>query len=189
MFYIKRVNDSLLFTDIIYALLGFLMIIVPEFISNSICYLIGTLLIIFGALKIANYVEINKKDVLTNALMIIGVVSLILGLMVIIKSEVFASIIPFILGIYIIIVGISKLQQALEFKKHKYDKWTSTLISASLLLVLGITIVLNPFSTLTLAIRIVGIVFMISFIYDAFNLYNYEKGFSELKKDLKNIMK
>lgn len=189
MFYIKRVNDSLLITDIIFALLGFIMIIVPEFISNSICYLIGTLLIIFGALKIANYVDVGKKGTLTNTLMIIGVVSLVLGLMVIIKSEVFASIIPFILGIYVVIVSISKIQQALEFKNHHYSKWVSALISALILLLLGIIIILNPFSTLTLAIRIVGIVFMISFIYDAFNLYNYEKGFSELKKDIKKIIK
>ena len=189
MFYIKRINDSILFKDIIYILLGLIMIIMPKFISDSVCYLIGTLLIIFGALKIAGYVERDKKDTLSNTLMIIGVVSLILGLMVIIKSELFASIIPFILGIYIIILGISHLQQANEFKKHKYPKWTSVLVSAIVLLLLGVVIVFNPFSTLTLAIRIIGIVFVVNYIYDIFNLYNYKKGFAEFKKDIEKMIK
>ena len=189
MFYVKKVNDAILIKNIIYILLGFMMIIMPEFISDTICYLVGVLLIIFGALKVSKYVEIGKKSPITNALMIIGVVSLVLGLMIIIKPETFASIIPFILGVYIIILGVSNLQQANEFKKHKYENWTSALISASILLVLGIVIVLNPFSTLTLAIRIVGIVFVVSFLYDAFNLYNYKKGFTEFKKDIEKMIK
>lgn len=189
MKYLKEIKKSVLLTDLIYIVIGTVMMIIPGFISNFICYVLGALIIFYGSLKIIKYRELKEHNSLSSIMLIMGVLAFILGLIIIINPEAFASIVPIIIGIYIMIISLSKFNQAIEFKNSNYSKWPAVLIAAILLLSLGIIITFKPFETLTLILRVVGIVFIINSLYDIYNVYSYQKDFKDLKKDFKDILK
>lgn len=189
MKYIKEIKKSILLTDIIYLFIGFLMAVIPKFISDFICYIMGIIIILFGSNRILKYMELKKKNSLSNILLFIGIIALIIGLVIIVNPKSFASIIPLIIGVYVFVLGITKYNQAINFKEAGYKSWYNVMISAVLLSVLGLIVAFNPFETLTLIIRLVGIAFIINSIYDLYNTYNYSKGFKEFKKDIDKLLK
>ncbi|HPF83442.1 MAG TPA: DUF308 domain-containing protein [Bacilli bacterium] len=188
MKFLKKIKKSLLLTDMIYIMIGLLMALIPGFISNCICYIIGILILLFGASKIIRYIDTKDNGNMATFMLIVGIISAILGLVIILNPESFASLIYILIGIYICILGLSKLKQALDFKANNNKSWYSILISAILLLVLAIIIVFNPFESLTLVIRIIGILFVLNSVYDLYNIYNYTNGFKDFKKDMNDLL-
>lgn len=49
--------------------------------------------------------------------LMVGIVALALGICFFVKPELFVSILPFILGLYLIFDGVVKLQAAIDIKK------------------------------------------------------------------------
>lgn len=189
MKYIKEIKKSILVTDLIYIMIGLIMAIIPGFLSNFICYVMGIIIVLFGSTRILRYIELKKKTNLSNIMLVIGIIALILGIVIIVNPEGVTSIIPFIIGIYVFVLGLTKINQALEFRENNYNGWSPTMISAVLLLLLGIIVIFNPFEALTVVIRLVGIAFIINSLYDLYNVYNYNKGFKDLKKDINKLLK
>lgn len=189
MKYFKEVNSPILLTKLIYIIIGIAMIIIPEFISNSICYIISILIIFFGLSCLIKYIQLKKHNIISNIMLVISIIALILGLVIFINPEFFISIVPFVIGIYIIIIGVSKYIEAIEIKKANYKHWYIVMFASILLLLLGIVIIFNPFKTLTLIITLVGIIFTINSLYDIYNIYSYQKNFNNLKKDIYTSLK
>lgn len=189
MKYLKEIKKSVLVTNLIYIIVGITMMIIPGFISNFICYIIGILIILFSSSSIIKYNQLKQHNIITKIILVIGIMALIFGLVIVVNPKNFASIVPIVIGIYIMTIGISKYNQAMEFKRVNYKHWYSVLLSAVLLLLLGIVIIFNPFETLTLVIRLVGIIFIINSLYDIYNIYSYQKNFKDLKKDFFDILK
>lgn len=184
---IKKAQKNNIQKNIIYLLIGIFLFIFPNFISNSICYIIGSLTSIIGLICLINYFKLKKHNNNSVILLILGLLILGFGLSIIIKPNIYISIIPFIIGIYIIFIALYKLNQALILKNSKYNKWYSFMLSAILMLLFGIIITFNPFETITLIIRLIGLTFIITSIYDIYNNYNYKKGTKDLKKDINKL--
>ena len=185
----KEIKKTALLNNMIFLFVGFIMFIIPSFISNFICYIIGGLILLFGIKYIINYINIKKRNNLSSVMLFLGVLALILGITILLKPNTFSSIIPFIIGIYIIIVSLTKINEAMNLKNNNYDKWYSFMLPAVLLFLVGVVITFNPFETITLVIRLVGVIFVVNSLYDLYNVYNYEKGFKDLKKDFEKILK
>lgn len=175
MNYIKIFKTTTISSSLIYIIFGILLILMPDAISNFICYAIGALGIIFGASRIINYYNLKKKNIISSIDLIIGISSLVFGMIVIVNPKAFASIIPFIIGIYILIIGYFKLRQSFDLKDNNYMGWKSMMISSIITLSLGIVVVFNPFETLTLIIRVVGIVFVLNNLFDLYSIYKFNK--------------
>ena len=55
------------------------------------------------------------------------------------------SILPLALGVVLAIDGAGKLSRALELRKLGWSNWYLTLLLALCLLIVGVTLVINPF--------------------------------------------
>jgi uncharacterized membrane protein HdeD (DUF308 family) len=120
---------------------------------------------------------------------IVGILMILLGLFIILNPSKLASVIPITIGLYLIIIAISKLSDSFEYKSANYDKWYNFLLSSILTLIIGLVILFNPFETVTLVIRIVGVVLLIDGLFDIYNLYSYQESFKDFQKDIKKIFK
>lgn len=189
MNYLKVIKKDALLTDLIYMVIGILFILIPGFISDFICYLIGLLIIILGINPIRRYFKLIDKTRSAKIVFILGILMILLGLFIVLNPSMLASILPITIGAYLIIIALAKLSDAIEYKSSNYDKWYNFLLSSILTLIVGLVIIFNPFKTVTLVIRIVGIVLLIDGLFDMYNLYNYEQNFKDFKKDIKKIFK
>lgn len=172
---INKIKAFSYFLPIVYFLLGLLMIIFPETINNIINYIIGGLIIIFGLDYIIRYINNNKVTTYSKYGLTIGIIPVICGIFLICNPEILVSIIPFIAGMIIIMDAIEKIKHAIDLKKLSLEEWYVDLIVAILFMVFGIIIILNPFKTAKLLIRILGIFFLVDCFIDVWNNFSYEK--------------
>lgn len=156
---LKAIRNSLIFTSVLYTILGVVLIAAPGKALKLACFLIGAVTLCYGAVRVASYWKgggaYNRRLEL-----FFGVVLLALGLFLLVSPQFIVSIIPVALGIYILVDGISALKRSLDMKALGFDKWWGSFISALLLVLFGAVMVLNPFGTAETLVVFMGIGFV-----------------------------
>ncbi len=152
----KKFFRSSLISSIILMIIGVLLILQSEITIITISYLIGTLLIAMGAIAIIKFIK-NINNVAREELDIFyGVVTIILGVIVVYNPEAIASIIPIIIGIGIIINSATKLQYALELRESLNNQWKTTVVISIISAVCGVILICNPFNGAVVIMQIIG---------------------------------
>lgn len=176
---------SSLITSILLLVLGGLLIFESEATIVSISYIIGGILIALGIVALISYIR-NKRSIANTDLDIIyGIVTIILGTLIITHPKALASIMPFVLGISIVISSAGKVQTALELKKTENDAWVMTIIVALLSTICGLILIFNPFAGATMIMQVVGIFIIIYAILDIISTLTIKKNISSIQKEIK----
>lgn len=152
----KKFFRSSLISSIILMIIGVLLILQSEITIITISYLIGTLLIAMGAIAIIKFIK-NINNVAREELDIFyGVVTIVLGVIVVYNPEAIASIIPIIIGIGIIINSATKLQYALELRESLNNQWKTTVVISIISAVCGVILICNPFKGAVVIMQVIG---------------------------------
>lgn len=163
---LKKFFRSSILTSTILTVLGILLVFQSEFTIMVIAYIIGAILIVIGALAIIKFIKNinnNKKSELDIAY---GLGTIILGILVIKNHEAIVSIIPFVIGIGIIISSSTKLQYALELKATDNPQWKMTMIASIVSAAFGVILLFNPFKGAVIITQVVGIFIILYGILD-----------------------
>ena len=158
----SKIFKSSFLSSIILVILGILLIFESEATIISISYILGAIIIALGVMEMLKYNSKNQ-NILDLAY---GIICVVFGVIVILHPHAIASIIPFIVGIIIILNSATKLQYSMELKKNQNELWKSTMIIAILTTICGIVIIFNPFSGAVLITKIIGIIIVIYSILD-----------------------
>lgn len=178
----KNFFKSSIFTSILLLFLGLLLIFESEVTITMISYVVGAVLVAAGTFALVRYVSVNKEGFDPSELDILyGIVTIVLGILVITNPHVIASIIPIILGIAIIISSANKLQYAFNLKNKDNDLWKSTMVIAVISTICGIVLLFNPFAGAVLLMRIVGIFITIYSVLDMISTYIIKKSVDEFQ--------
>lgn len=178
----KKFFRSSIITSAILVVLGILLIFQSEATIVSISYIIGGILVGIGCLAIIKFVK-NTNNVAKEELDIVyGVVTIILGILIITNPGAIASIIPIIMGIGIIISSATKLQYSFELKANENDLWKPTMVISIISIVCGIILLFNPFKGAVMLTKIVGIFIVIYAILDAVSTFTIKRNIGEIHK-------
>ena len=161
MIKIKSFNTSFSALSLGYIILGLILLLFPSVSIKIICIALGIAALVIGIIKLVNYFQEKEEIVLLSTGFISGFLLAALGLFFIIKPVVVASILPFFIGLLICFNGIVKLQSAFDLHKVGYDKWQIPLLIAILTLILGVILIINPFTGAKLAAMVIGAVLII----------------------------
>lgn len=164
------------------AILGLLLFFQSELTIVSISYIIGAILVGVGTLGIIKYINNSNKGEKIELDLVYGVVTVILGIIVISYPKAIASIIPFIIGVLIIINSTNKLQYSLELKKEDNDLWKSTMILSIVAILVGILLIFNPFKGAEFITKVVGILIFLYAIVDIITTISIKKTVIDVKK-------
>lgn len=188
----KMINvfvKSTIITSLFLLALGILLIVKSDATIMMVSYVIGAVLIALGVLAIINF--LRSKSELYHLDIVYGIVTIILGVLVIENPKVIGSIIPFVVGVGILINSGTKLKYALDLKDNKEEVWKYTLIVAIISAILGVLLVFNPFKATSLIVQIIGIVICVYALLDIVSTILLKKKFtkkSEIKEaDIKMI--
>lgn len=178
----KDLFKSNFLASVILFFLGLLLIFQSQATIEFISYIIGAILVAAGAFALIRYVKINTKGLDTTDLdLLYGIVSVILGILVISNPHAIASIIPIVIGIAIIISCAGKIQYAFDMKKTDNDLWKATMVLAIVGTICGIVLVFNPFAGAKFLIRIVGTFIVIYSVLDLISTLIISKNVEEFK--------
>ena len=179
-FFSKIIRSSLI-SSVGLAILGVLLIFESEATIVSISYIIGGVLVAMGILGSMKYFYSEPQNFMD---MVYGIITVILGIIVITNPQAIASIIPFIMGILIIISSVTKLQYAHTLNKHQNSLWKTTLILSIITLIFGLVLVFNPFKGAVFLTRLVGGILLIYGILDVISTITIRNTFKGIHKAL-----
>ena len=173
--FMAKFLKSSLISSITLLIISLFLFFETEATIITISYIIGSILIAIGTITIMKYIN-NLKSSIRNELDIIyGVGMAILGIIVISNPKGLASIIPFVLGIIMIITSATKLQISLDIMKKNEGKMTTSTILLLITCICGVVLIFNPFSGAKILAKIIGIIILIYAILDIVSTFKIQK--------------
>ena len=144
---IREVRKSYILVSALYVVLGAVLLIWPDISVQMICYVLGFAMIVIG---ITYGIIYFTKDNLTGVLqmdLVIGIVSAAFGVFILLNQSFLQSVLPFAMGIILLLGAVVKLQNSINMKRLKFRRWYGILICALILAGLGIGLLINPFES------------------------------------------
>lgn len=154
----KSFQKSLNWISIGYLIVGIALIVWPQTLLQTACYIIGAIVLIAGLSSIFSYLKIKDEIFSARVTLVIGVVVSGLGLFLLLQPKTVASILPVIVGLFVLFDGISRLQTAWRLKQASYEKWWGMAIPSLISAGLGGLILFNPFGTAALMVQMIGLI-------------------------------
>lgn len=180
----KKFFRSSLITSIVLIALGFLLVFQSDAVIYSISYVIGGILIAIGVLAVIKFIQNTNNAQKSELDIVYGIVSVILGIVVIKNPEAIASIIPIILGISIIISSATKLQYSIELRANGNSLWKTAMIISIISTLCGIVLLFNPFKAISSFTKIVGIFIIIYAVLDMISTFTIKRNVKAFQKTL-----
>ena len=168
----------------LFLLFGIFVYSNPRVSLNLLVIFLSIYFIIFGLYAIFEFIERNDNP-LYGLNILWGILSIIVGLIAIINPFEVTSILTLTLGIYLVIISISKIIEAFKLRKYKYDGWSLILVISIILLIFGIFIILNPIIAAMEITEVAGIFIILASILEICNaimLYTKANDVLELFK-------
>jgi len=186
-----KLLKSSIWSSIALVVLGFLLIFYSEVTIISISYVIGGILIAIGVIALIKYISNINKDIKNEIDIVYGIGTIILGIIVISNPKAIASIIPFVLGVLIVINSTAKIDYSFRLKKNKNNLWISTLVVSLVALVCGVLLIFNPFAGAEFITKIIGIILVVYAVLDIISTIRISKElketFGKTKEDKKKL--
>lgn len=181
----KKFFRSSLITSLFLIALGLLLIFQSDAVIYSISYIIGGILIAIGVLAIIKFIQNTNNEQKAELDIVYGIVSVILGIVVIKNPQAIASIIPAILGISIVISSATKLQYAFELKANGNNLWKTTMVISIISTLCGIVLLFNPFKALSSFTKVVGIFIVIYAVLDMISTFTIKRNVKIFQKTMR----
>lgn len=170
-----KIRNTLIATSVLYLIFGVIMLFLPDMVIKSVCYLIGIMFLFVGVSGVVMYMKTDIKTAFTSFTLVMAIIFGAFGIYVLLNPETFASFLPLVVGIFLLVDSVSKLSMAFDLKKFDYKYWWQMLIVAFILLGCGLLLVFNPFEALTVSVQIIGAILVVDAISNIFTIYSYSK--------------
>lgn len=149
-----------------YIAIGLILLLNPSLTMKTISYVAAAVIIAIGAMKMLNFFAKGVEENFYRNDLLIGGVCIVLGLIMIINTGIVASLISALLGIFVFVSGISKVQLSFIQRRMGGKNWSGILIIALINIGIGLVLVLMPFKSSKLIIRLIGLCVTLSGLSD-----------------------
>ena len=137
---LKQLKWSQILMSVCYIILGVLLIIFPDISGKVISYVLGGSAVVYGIINLTIYFLLNVRESLYRNEFIIGIASIVFGLLIILKSDIIVSLVPLMLGLIIMVSGFINLQKGVVAYRIGYNRSLIYVIIAAISIVFGIAI-------------------------------------------------
>ena len=142
-------------------ILGLVLIVFPEISMLTLCYTIGVMMVVFGIIKLIGFFSKDLFKLAFQFDLALGILSIVAGVLMIFRSDEILILLPSIIGIFIIIDGVFKMQTSMDAKRFGMEKWWFILLLAVITTLAGLFLIVNPFEGVCAFIILMGISFLI----------------------------
>ena len=163
--FFKRFVLPSMLVSVLMLIIGVVIFIYPETTLEFIAKIIGAAVIGLGIVGIIQYVNHRGEDSFKlNIFYTTAVV--ILGIIMMCSYKFVSSIIPIVLGAWIIIDSLIKIRICVGMKGSGMRTWVYPFVMGFLTLIIGIVLVFNPFASAVAIMKIGAILLIIYSIID-----------------------
>ena len=169
MRFVKQAKVLYILTSLLIFLAGLILMLFPAATAEVLCYIAGGLLIVCGIAKIIGYFSNDPYRLAFQFDLALGVLFAALGIILLLHPGIVMSALPFLMGLYILIDGVFKLQTAVDAKRFGLSKWWLILLGALACILLGVLLIFNPFEAGAAMMMLMGASLMVDGLQHLFN--------------------
>ena len=184
----KKFFRSSMITSLMLVAFGIMLIIKSEATIITISYIIGGILVALGVLAVIKFIQGTNKENKNELDIVYGVVTVILGVLIITHPQAIASIIPLVLGVAIIISSSTKLQYAFELKANNNSLWKATMIVSIISTLCGVLLLFNPFKGAVIFTHLVGGFIIAYAVLDIISTMTIRRNFKTIQKAIETAV-
>ncbi len=147
----------------LYILMGIVLLLFPETTASILCYAVGGASVVVGAVTVCIYLFRDAAKNTYRNDFVTGLAAILLGLFLIARVDLVKALIPFVLGIAVVVSGFIKLQDCIDVRRMGCGN------GLGLFLLALVSIVhINPFHAAILLMRLIGIGLLFCGVSDLF---------------------
>lgn len=176
----KLMNISLI-TSIAFTLVGLVLIFYTKLSLEIVAYIIASILILNGVFNIVDDYKQFKIfyffDGFTS-----GLLSMILGIIIIANQNYITLLIPMAVGLWFIISATFKLRMALALKDANCNSWLTTYMLALLTIIVGLCLIFNPEIGAFSLTKVIGALSILFSVFDIIGSITFKKNIKYIAK-------
>ena len=179
---VKQFSKSYIFISALYVVLGVVLLAWPTLSVQMICYGLAVAMIVIGLSYGIMYFTKDNLEGFLQLDLVIGIICLAFGIFILLNPTFLSSVLPFAMGIILLLGAIVKIQSAFNMKKLRFKKWYLTLICALVIGALGAVLLWNPFKEEKYMILYIGICLILDGLTNLISLICIQTRLRKLKK-------
>ena len=149
----KKIADIIL--SLLLFVVGICLLFWSDEVIKVVTILLGSIFILYGIRAIIKYYKLEPRSIL---LLSIGIISIVIGIILLFRQNIISEIISFIVGIFIIISSIGSLTNALEFRNHNYMIGIGLSITG---IIIGILCIIGKLLIPNIVLQFMGVLLII----------------------------
>ena len=150
-------TTSSLLTMVVMIAVGVFLFAYPDQTLYIVIRVLGAALLVVGGIGIVSFFLPKNESTRSYPNLILSVIEAVIGAFILFRPDLVTNLFAYIVGIIILLHGVTNLVTALEIKKAG-GSWILPTVLAGITIVAGILILLRIFKPESLLIRIIGLV-------------------------------
>lgn len=186
---IKEMRTEFVVLSAAFVILGIVMIVMPDQFNDFVGKIVGGVLCAWGLLRCFTFLRLKGEDMIGSFALVQGAAMIGIGIYFLVQQDSFRNVLDMLLTIMILVLGVLKLQHAINFRKLRIDGWQLHLLAALVLVAVGVVALVEPaFSddkdvVLRIVTIITGAAFAVSGIWDIVSVLKLSKIIEKINKE------
>ncbi len=185
---LQKIKFAYLAISVALFAIGIVMIIWPLQSVLFICYLLGALSLIFGIISVVIFFVRDIGTASPGYGLMIGMFASIFGLILLLKPASSLAFFAMLVGVFIIIDSIVKIQASFELKHVGATYWWVNLIISHISTVLGVLLVIDPLNSEILLPVFIGVSLIADALENIFTVVFVWRTGRRIKKEEASIV-
>lgn len=153
----KIVKNAYSILTVSLVILGLVLLVWPKTTLEVICKSFGIILLLCGMIKMLGYFTKDKFQLAFQFDLGLGIVSIIVGFVLVFRTEPMLEAVSTCIGIFVLIDGALKIQTAIDAKRFGIQSWWMILSISLVVTVVGILLITIPLQATEFMTRLIGI--------------------------------
>ncbi len=151
---VRNIYSCLVISLVIF---GLVLLFWPKISLGLICKMVGIVFLVYGVIKILGYFTKDMFQLAFQFDLGLGIVSIFFGLVILFGTENLVDVGYTLVGIFILIDAVLKMQTAIEAKRFGLQKWWVILGLSLVVAIVGIVLIAMPWKMTKVVTRLIGI--------------------------------
>lgn len=179
----KDINLSNVLISLIMLTVGIILVIDSESLINMMSWIIGVVIILISIIKI---IYLFNDKILDTTMLALNILLMIFGVVLISFPSIVDVAIKVVFGSWILFAGVKRLILAISLNKIDKVSYKTFLISALIMIILGVLILINFYNLVGVFLIAYSIMEIIYYIYFLINRNKYGDLFDKEEYDKEN---
>lgn len=141
---VKRSNTSMIVGGLLFIILGILCVVFRNAALTMLAIVAGVCFAAAGIGGLVNYGRYKDTKGYTNWMLVGAILNLVLGAVFILYPFAFRAVIPWLIGLVVLVVGITEIASALKSRKENASSWGYDMLIGILTAIFGILMFAAP---------------------------------------------